>query len=196
MRLNDISKLEQQLLSQLKEVETKKKQLTQIFDLAKSFKGPLNIDNIDKEERIKLINSILHTKILPYIEYDDEQNISLKWDWNMISSLMAEEVDNVYSFPLLDPKFCDLLLNHIDQYMKFMQNINKTNDNNNEGTQYLLDARRAVLDWMNLSWLNDFLLNIIVNPIVKYLFQKELFYNCVNNDKDKDKMNLLKIRVY
>eukprot|EP01084_Bolivina_argentea_P067689 123225_1 len=184
--LNNITQLETQLLSQLKHIQSRKQQLQQIVNLSKSFNGILNNTNQSSNEQIQLINSILHTKLLPFIKYNTTNNkISLQWDWNMISEIMAEEIEYVYSFPLFDTKFCDKLLQHTDQYIKFIANINKINQNND--CQLLLSSKRSVLDWMNLGWLNDFLLEQIINPITKHLFQNEMYYNCTSSVNNNNK---------
>ena len=174
--LTDLSALENQIKSQLKQVQSAKQRMAQILELSKSFKGPLDTRNLNSDQKMKLIKGMLHKKLLPFIEYDDDgQNISFKWDWNMISALLAEETDSVYSFPLFDSAFCDQLLQHTQLYHKFMQTVNKINNN---GAEFVLSARRSVLDFINLDWFNDFLLNEVINPITKRLYQKELFFNC------------------
>eukprot|EP01083_Nonionella_stella_P146632 461443_1 len=181
--VDQISELEKQLLSQLKQVQSTKQQLNDILSLSKTFEGILNHNG---KITIELINKILHTKLLPFVHYDETNNmVSLKWDWNMFSELMAEEVDDVYSFPLFDAAFCDEILKHTNQYFTFIHNINKINNTQQDTTQKILLRRRSVLDWMNLSWLNDFLLHQVINPITKYFFQNELFYNCAAQNKNE-----------
>lgn len=184
--LDQVSELEEQLLAQLKHVQTKKRELSQILHLSQSFHGPLS--NL-KYHSLDFIQSILHTKLLPFIQFENEQ-IRLKWDWNMIDDIMAEETDQdeVYSFPLFDPSFCDKVLQHTNQYMAFIQNVHSINQSE-DTLGPLINARRSVLDWMNLQWLNDFLLDQIINPITKLLFQRELYYNCLDSQIAENQSN-------
>ena len=167
--LNDINELENQMLNQLLLIRKQKDMLVKGLNISKLFNGILKV-------KPNNITTILHKDILKFISFDDITN-TIQLNINKIKNnpqfITSYNNNTVYSFPLFNDLFCDKILKHANEYLTY---INKQNSNNklNKSAYY----ERCVLDWMNLKWLNDFLLQCIINPMSNYLFRNELIYNC------------------
>ena len=188
--LDEIENLESIIQSQLERIKYQKSKLSNIVSFTSNFNGILNNLNNHK----LTFSEILHPNLLPYLT--DKKTGKLRVDWNFMAEILIENEDvstnTVFSFPLLNPKFCDLIIQHASQYYEYIAKNSdklesklddkdtKDKDKKDSKNNLLLTVERPVLDWMQLGWLNDYLLNEIVNPIALLVYQNELFYNCLS----------------
>lgn len=81
----------------------------------------------------------------------------------LVAKLLAEECDGVYSFPLLKAEFCD---NLVQCGYAFSAHFAKS------GGEAEMPPR--MLDLMDLGWLNDLLLHVVMNPLAQMTMQDQL----------------------
>ena len=156
--IKDITELEIHMQEQLRKIKLQKNALYDILNRTKNIEGILDKQLSDE--------MIFDKRLLNGIKKDNNGNFI--WNYNSISKLLIEIKDGVYKFPLLNDQFCDLIVEHSMKYVN------------------VLDKRFA-LDYMNLSWLNDLLLNNIIKPISNLILKHELHYNCHNSSDNVDR---------
>ena len=74
--------------------------------------------------------------------------------------------DCAICFPLFNDEFAEALIRHSEDFIAFSASNGLLNDLGKE--------RPMILDLMKLEWLNDFLLNQVMNPIARLLFHDQL----------------------
>ncbi len=80
-----------------------------------------------------------------------------------VAQLLTEECEGVYSFPLLKPEFCAKLVEAGHEFGEFVD-VHKL--------EHLVGHDRPkMLDLMQLTWLNDLLLHIVMNPLAQLTMQ-------------------------
>lgn len=83
---------------------------------------------------------------------------------------MEQEVPDVYSIPILQPKFCELLKDYLGEFSSYRQ----THYNRQaQPQQSSLHTRWIDLDHCGLSWFNDALLYYVAQPLSRHLFTAE-----------------------
>lgn len=78
-----------------------------------------------------------------------------------ITTVLEEELDGVYSLPLLRKEFCQVLRERIRAFYMFARSKDPSLFDNN---------RPFDLDQLGLGWINDFLFQLLIRPISKHLF--------------------------
>mmetsp|Transcript_10845 Transcript_10845/g.24324 ORF Transcript_10845/g.24324 Transcript_10845/m.24324 type:complete len:409 (+) Transcript_10845:46-1272(+) len=84
-------------------------------------------------------------------------------DVGLLSSIMDEEVFDVFSIPLLQAEFCSNLRHYINALFSTGQT--------DEFVDLGVGLRPIDLDTVGLKWLNDLLFHLIVRPIARHLFR-------------------------
>ncbi|ETO31953.1 hypothetical protein RFI_05163 [Reticulomyxa filosa] len=180
----DINKLENYFHQTLALISKQKQQLMSIYEITNEFKEGI----LHKFDYVRNFEKVFHPKFLENVDIDikGDGKLYCNWNFNAISELLVEEIEHVYSFPLLCKEFCEQIVYHGKQFVTFIQNLSEKKEKEGEekekekkqNTELLLSLKRCVLDWMSLHWLNDLLLNEIVNGIATKIYQSELYYNC------------------
>ena len=80
----------------------------------------------------------------------------------LVAKLLTEECEGVYSFPLLKPTFCENLVECGYQFTEHLKRAGHDAD------------MPRMLDLMDLKWLNDLLLELVVNPLAQLTMQDQL----------------------
>jgi hypothetical protein len=80
----------------------------------------------------------------------------------LVAKLLTEECEGVYSFPLLKPSFCENLVECGYQFTEHLKGAGRDAD------------MPRMLDLMDLKWLNDLLLELVVNPLAQLTMQDQL----------------------
>jgi hypothetical protein len=83
-----------------------------------------------------------------------------------LAKLLVEECPGVYSFPLLKAEFCANLVETGHQFAEYVEA--------NEIERLVGQDRPKMLDLMQLAWLNDLLLDAVINPLAHMTMQEEL----------------------
>ena len=81
----------------------------------------------------------------------------------LLGRLLTEECEGVYSFPLLKAEFCAKLVEAGNQFAEFVDE--------HELEDLVGHDRPKMLDLMQLAWLNDLLLHVVVNPLAQLTMQ-------------------------
>jgi hypothetical protein len=86
----------------------------------------------------------------------------LQLEASQLQVLMEQEVPDVYSLPLFQPSFCRRLVAYLTALAAYREQQQQSSEK---------DTRRWLdLDHVGLSWLNDWLLVWIVEPLARHLF--------------------------
>jgi len=85
-----------------------------------------------------------------------------------LKNILEEECDGAFSFPLLRPDFCQRLLESAEKYQQGVEHQAL------ESMDYAARERPLVLDLMKLDWLNDALLEHVINPIAQLVMEEEV----------------------
>uniref|UniRef100_A0A7S3KW25 Fe2OG dioxygenase domain-containing protein n=1 Tax=Amphora coffeiformis TaxID=265554 RepID=A0A7S3KW25_9STRA len=83
-----------------------------------------------------------------------------------LEPLMEQEVSDVYSVPLFQPAYCQRL-------MAFLCDLSAFRKAKFHDATSSLHTRWIDLDHVGLSWLNDILLHMVVQPISRHLFVQD-----------------------
>jgi hypothetical protein len=74
--------------------------------------------------------------------------------------------DDTICFPLFNDEFAENLIRHSEEYVRYSASCGLAEISGSD--------RPMVLDMMNLSWLNDALLNRVINPIAQLVFSDQV----------------------
>ena len=149
--LKSIEKLENSLLSIIERVQYQKSLLKKRNDFMSSF-----VNTLKKPQQISEIFDSKYSNCI----------INNKFNTNRFLDNIKEEASGVYSFPLLQPSFCE-------QLRQEMINAQLYLDSYNIKEQSAIQSNIAILDHANLGWLNDTLLELCVSPLSRILFPNE-----------------------
>jgi hypothetical protein len=148
---DSINLLEKTLEAQLQTVRTQKSILKARQTRSLKF-SPIVTSKIKEYE-------IFHADFLAACATDGSLRPSI---FNQIVDSLGEEDRAIY-FPLFTTEFAELLVQHCEQFVRFSLNSDLPPGH----------ERPMILDLMKLDWLNDLLLNRVMNPIGRLLFQDQ-----------------------
>ena len=114
------------------------------------------------EQSVKRRQSVVR---LPWDELSDGDD-ELVLEAAQLEPLMEQEVSEVYSLPLFQPHYCQSLMAYLRDLSAYRQA--KFHDGASS-----LHTRWIDLDHVGLSWLNDILLHMVVQPISRHLFLQD-----------------------
>lgn len=102
----------------------------------------------------------VHAAKRPLLQDVLSGNTAVELDAGLLEDWMDEELDDVYSCPILSPTFCEKLQQFFSQVMNRMETVSCVNRNIHRD-----------LDALGLGWLNDLLFHFIVRPVAAQLYR-------------------------
>jgi hypothetical protein len=106
-----------------------------------------------------------HNKMIPTVESVMKGEVDVDLDPAQLETLLDEEMYDVFSFRLLNERFCDDL-------RTFYKELTGASEINEE-LQESRFGRRAFtfnLDLVGLGWVNDLLFHLVMKPVARQLF--------------------------
>jgi hypothetical protein len=116
-----------------------------------------------------IIESRKFQKNLPPLEDVLSGNVAVELDAHKLESIVDPEVFDVYSMPLFQTSFCDIIRSYI-RSLSLMGDISLK-----------MRTRPTDLDTIELSWINDLLLHLVARPLSRHLYQAS---ECEGGDLD------------
>jgi hypothetical protein len=102
---------------------------------------------------------------LPWQGALPDDRLPVRLEASQLQVLMEQEVPDVYSFPLLQPVFCQRLVAYLTALATYREQ-HPTSDSDSTHTR----TRWLDLDHVGLAWLNDWLRSWMVQPLAAHLF--------------------------
>jgi hypothetical protein len=179
----DMSELELALEEQLAKVRQQRHEVNQRrATITKHVKQHFAPDALRKPESWDQIKDIIHpalckaifssrqfqTRPLPSLASVVSGEIQIHLDAHLLEELMDQEVYDVYSLPLFQPDFCNILRNYIQTLLSGDVALHMT-------------TSPIDLDMIGLGWINDLLFHVIVRPISLHLYKET---ECLGGDLD------------
>ena len=185
---DDIDRLETALKVQLEKVQSQREEIQQHRDATKSLlheflaQSPVEYRTLlqrpDSWDTLK--RDILDQKFCHAVEQSAKRRkcvVGLPWDnpskndelvleAAQLEPLMEQEVSDVYSIPLFQPAYCQRL-------MAFLRDLSSFRQDKFHDATSSLHTRWIDLDHVGLSWLNDVLLHMVIQPISRHLFVRD-----------------------
>jgi hypothetical protein len=116
-----------------------------------------------------IMGSKMFRKQTPPLDQVLSGNVTVEIDAHMLESIVDPEVFDVYSMPVFQTTFCDVIRTHI-QSLTQMGDVSLT-----------MGTRPIDLDTIELNWINDLLLHMVARPLSKHLYQAS---ECDGGDLD------------
>jgi hypothetical protein len=163
--LKEVDSFEEKLEEVLRKVREQKAKLILRQQLMKNYQPQL--------QKPQMIEEIFDPRFAKFISAGRLQA-------GRASELLVNERDEeVFSFPIFKPSFCELLLHeglrahaHLQESIATMQQDPSVSALQKDSTSGFV-SNISVLDWGHLGWVNDALLEYVVSPLSKLLYPDE-----------------------